>query len=220
MAVFGYNAKMEAAVLSEKGLKYSPDAVFMQYDMNDFETTNILRKKRKISSMNQSFFVNYFRDRWIQKKRYELIDLSKPVLEIQEWDLAERMNKYVSMSPDSRSFHDLGDDVEKLMYLDVVKTVVNVVTRQHNLKLVFILFHPLPSRSSAYLEKMEQNNKNVYVVDVFRCMIEYMLDHKISTFAGSSLALSESDRHPSEEGHRIIADIIYKDLDDKKFFEI
>ena len=186
-AVGGYNTVMEVETLKERGLQYEPDIVLIQFVGNDLDLPNFIREPVDFFAPD-SFLLEHI------SQRLRLVAAPK----------AEEGN-WFERDPDKvpAAYRDM---VGEEAYRRAMRELKELSIR-HGFELIVLQQNPRPL-VTATCEQLD------LPLVLFRSALErYMKKHGITAFRGSVLSVAETDPHPSAEGHRIFAEVIFDHLE-------
>ncbi|HIJ66328.1 MAG TPA: SGNH/GDSL hydrolase family protein [Candidatus Hydrogenedentes bacterium] len=192
MAVPGYNTAMEVATLKEKGLAYRPDFVIISFTENDLNLPNFIRAQEDYLALSQSFMIKYFRN-----------------------TLREISMVRAPRGTDARGFASEPHEVPK-PYRDMVGPEAHRAAmeelhalRSSNEFEVIVLSH----RSLPNFVKEESAQLGFHTVETAPLWQEYAAEHNLD--ATTAWQLSKKDPHPSALGHKIIAEGLFRFLEEE-----
>jgi len=183
-AVPGYNLVMEVEILKQEALGYNPDLIVYGFIKNDFCLPGFLLRKRSFCS-SRPMVLDYL-DPYIQNNIFfqGKTLLGKPFGEIcEEGDIPEPYKGLAGEEAFVNAFKELAD-------IGVQKNIPVVVFSEEKLEPFYQAIH-----------------ENIYYFDAGKEMEYYSRFYKQSDFI-----INKNDRHPSETGHRIMAEAIYRQL--------
>ncbi len=183
-----YNTQMEVELLKQKGLKYNPDMIILNYYINDPEPT------KKTNT------ILYF----LQKNLYTYMFF---------WDkfsnLFLKLKNETYISYYSRLYEDSYNG--KTIMLQSINELAKIV-HEKDIKLLIVVypdFHNFPNYRFEYVTHLIRNasiSNRIYFLD----LLPYFKD-----IDPESIWVSKEDAHPNSFGHSIAADAITKYLIEK-----
>ncbi len=218
-AVPGYNTVMEVETLKEKGLLLRPDLALIEFVGNDFELPNFIRCRKPVWAIDRSFLVELVKRRlgrrrftrpppgepryWKKLRQYGLVpahtgegNLGDPAPVPPEyagmvgWGAYERAMRELAALGDRHGFAVV------VASLGIKEAELRVRARQLALDL------------------------GLHWVDVGAVFRHHLRQLQLQELAGSPLALSETDPHPSPLGHEIAAETLLRYLIDENLVSV
>ena len=197
-AVPGYNTAIEVAVLQEKGLKYKPDLVLVNFVGNDMGLPGFVRPPQKYFSLSKSFLLSFLRTqyRYIRQKRKALDESASPpphslaALDFRDeyFEVPEEYQELVGWSAFERAM-----------------TTLQHLSHRHGFRVLVVY----------YGDTMPERVKNLCIrlgIDCLEPFPDYLYANQLPRYFDSPLCLDRKDPHPSTLGHEVGAEAIYTHL--------
>lgn len=193
-----YGVKQYANYLRYKGIKYKPDMVLIFFWLNDFEiNTNVYYKGEsgftqmdfKVRELSKKYIPNQFLFRHSYLYRFAIIKLENYLTEkiIQDRDPREEDGRF---------------------YLGIIKDICN----KNGLPLFGVIFCPLKEYENYQRKQQILISKVLHDLDMaYIDLDDYLPNGTRDSLRNKYDSKNKVDYiHPSKEGHKIIADIIYE----------
>lgn len=176
LGVFGYNTTMEIGRLKEKGLKYDPDAVILQYHRNDARNQS---RKSELETKHRKKLKEKYPDFNMSKKKYRVMLKTRVGRELQKEREAMPVEEDMALiGPELSRLEQIGDRNGFDTYVMGWQTYprqsdhLNLLTERNNLNYIDM-------REELELYDLEKKEDNVYRLP---------------------------DGHPNKKGHKLIAE--------------
>ena len=187
MAVPGYNTAMEVETLKEKGLAFKPDIVILGFTGNDFCLPNFIRTSNNYFTLRRSYLFDLIENRGkiLVRSRYHHL----PLLQHADFSICkenEAPDKYRTMVGETAVLNSLKE--------------LSSLSHNNDFK-VIVVFWGTP-RDTILKATSELG---FYIFETEPKLTEYMKNNNITNYKQSKLAVSESDGHPSNTTHKLIA---------------
>jgi len=178
-----YNTAMELTLLKEKGLKYEPNLIILQFYVNDVEVTP---KKSKLRVLEYSYFYIFLWDKYTNARvRFSGNDYKKYYSSLYEKDFIGKSNTEKAVNEIIRISKD-----------KTIPILIVIFPEFHN-------FEDYPFKEANEFINQIANSNNVSVLDLLPAYQNY---------EPKTLWVSQEDVHPNSLGHEIAADQIYGKL--------
>jgi hypothetical protein len=219
-AVPGYNTVMEVETLKEKGLKYKPDIVIIEFVSNDLSLPNFIRRQESPFTIHKSFLVEFFSERLGYGQYANEPDTA--VRKLREIGLVraprDEENKRRYESDPSRVPSQYKDMVGWDSY---VKAMNELKSLQEEYGFDVITIAQEPDDSALKRQALDLSEElGFHVVDVGPALRRYMQEKGITKHRGSPLTISKSDSHPSALGHQIASEELFKYLTQEHLIDV
>lgn len=200
----GYDVRQYANYLRYKGIKYSPNIVIIFFCLNDFDIDTCVYYKDErgftsfdlqIKELSKKYILNLFLLKHSYLYRFIIMRLENYLI-----------NKKINQHADPR-------EEEGVFYLSMIKDIC----QKNNIPLFCVIFCYLkPIKEYNSYERLQHElmlkvlkNLKVNYID----LEDYLVNKELISFRINSIFKNKIDYiHPSENGHKIIADIIYNHL--------
>lgn len=187
----GYNTWMEVETLKQKGVRYQPDIVILNYVGNDTNLPNFITTEREnYFALNQSFLVKYF-----SHKKFRSFHLMRA-----------RERRFENNDPSQvpqRYRWMVGEDGVRAALEELA------ALRQKYQFEVIMLSH---TEHPEWIREISQTFQ-FHIVEIAPEWRNYAKEHNL-TDPESSWRLKKDDPHPSALGHQVICDTLVKYLDE------
>ncbi len=193
-SVPGYNTAMEVETLKEKGLRFTPDIVLIEYVGNDFELPNFIRKKENYFSFQKSFFKQFI------ERQFGTSRVAKGLVDAP----ANFANGNFASNPENvpeEYHHMVGQDA----YYAAMQEL-QTLSKTYKFK-VFVLALGFPD-----FVRDVCNEFRFRTIKVFPHWLEYTRKQGIAD-QRAAWQLTEKDPHPTIMGHHVIATTIFNELE-------
>lgn len=197
-AVGGYNTVMEVETLKEKGLRYEPDIVLILFVGNDLNLPNFIRDSVDFFAPG-SFLFEFVARRLRQTRQAPLGATARLLPAPRSGD-----GNWYERDPDKVPVAYRG-----MVGLDAYRAAMRelkALSVRHGFELIV-----LQQNYRDFVTEICQE-LDLPLVHFQPALKEYMAQHGIDRYRGSTLSLGETDPHPSAEGHRIFAEVIFEFL--------
>ena len=191
-AVPGYNTVMAVETLNAKLLPFRPDVVIYHYVINDLNLPSFIKSENPIFTQKSSLLVRMIKQR-LRNQFASDYRLGYPPEKVanrdfigEEDEIPEEYRMLVGLPAFERA-------IEK--FLELAKT--NYFT-----PIVLTHFH-VPKEIVERLDKL-----GLTILNSFPRAQDFLKTNGERQYAGSTLTVSETDRHPSAEYHRVIAEFL------------
>ena len=212
--VSGYNLIQKYIFLENKLIKYEPDLVLINFVQDDYGGINVLKYSKNGSEGNQ-----------ILKDNYELFSVNMPKI----FPIPKKLNSFFLKHSAFYRFLNLRiynilskinpinypPEIYKLIggydYMDYNKNAINkfyYLSQEKNIPIIIISFPNLVDDNTINDKWILTYplNYNYTVIDLFPLFKDEKIDFE-------SIRLSSNDyAHFNEKGHKIVGDILYKEL--------
>jgi hypothetical protein len=211
-AVIGYNTVMEMEMLKEKGLKYKPNIVIIEFVFNDLALPNFIRQEESPLTFQKSFLLELLSERIVHK--YADKPGSRTDQKLEELGLAraprdEGDRRYYERDP-SKVPPQYNDMVGWDSYARAMNELKNL---QDQYSFDVIVLSQEPDDYDVKREALELSEElGFHVVDVGPILRQYMEQRGIKRHKGSPLTISRSDIHPSAIAHELISEELFRYL--------
>lgn len=184
-----YNIAMKLALLKEKGLKYDPDLILLQYYLNDVE---ISEKKSKLNILRYSYFYAFL------------------------WDKFQNVKLRLFRGNDYKTYYmRLYEDnvIDKEMAKKSLYELIGI-SKEKKIKILIVIFPEFHNYEDYQFSKATEfvfeiaNSLDVPVLDLLPYYINYDPE---------SIWVSYEDAHPNILGHKIAAKYIYEKLIEEEY---
>ena len=187
-AVPGYNTAMEIETLKAKGLRLKPDVVIINYVNNDTNLPNFISERADYLSPDRSFLLSYLRGT------------------LKQIDLVQ-----APMQSDRPKFANDPQEVPR-QYRDMVGVAavcsglqeLHSLSRQHGFDVVVLSSRTLP----AWVRRLSLRLK-FDVLEVGPAWEHHAAEQNIPD-PRAVFSLGAHDPHPSVEGHKFMADMLFR----------
>jgi hypothetical protein len=209
-AVPGYNTAMEAETFLRRCLEYAPDLVLLNFNTNDYDVPNFMRRPRKLATLRRSY----------------LFDLAYSVYEgvmgvgEQEPPPFVFRNRTTALRQAARLDEDpaLPDEYRHMVGAKgVVRALERLAGAAHERAIPFVVFDvkPYPGLQSTYVrdewrdgqrELLERESRRLgfYFLNTYPYYVDYLNKHPDANLR-TVFAVSERDGHPNTRAHSINA---------------
>jgi lysophospholipase L1-like esterase len=196
-AVPGYNTVMEIETLREKGLRYGPDLVILNFVGNDLGLPNFIVPEADELSLRRSYLLGFVRSR-LESAHGTRSGLEAVPVELRHLGLDGGSNERVP-----RRYRDLvGLEAWRRAMRDLA-----ALAAQHAFEVV-VLAHP----EAPPFVKEAGRELGFPVVETAAAVREYERTAGVTEGEPSPLVLTPADPHPSARGHEVIARVLEQSL--------
>jgi len=202
-AVPGYNGVMEVEALKEKGLALQPDIVILGFCGNDLKLPGFIWTDDDYLSLSESFLLRFLRQR---------------LGDVPEGDFDIGLEPPQGRKGDSRlvwAGKDLpnvparyADLVGKQNYRRAMQELAELA-RTHRFDVLVVSVPGIPRRAHELFEGLDFD-----LVRTRRVINEFIRDHAIEDWRGSSLSVAPDDPHPSKLANSLVAQTLYDHIVD------
>jgi lysophospholipase L1-like esterase len=195
-AVPGYNAVMAVETLNAKLLQFHPDVVIYHYVLNDLNLPSFIKKKNPVFTQKSSLLARMIKQR-LRNQFASDYRLVYPPEEVTDRDFIGEEDEI----PDEyRSLVGLPAFEEAMQkFLELAKT--------NNFFPIVITHYLVPKEITERLDKL-----GLTILNSYSLAQNYLKISGEKQFPGSTLTVSETDRHPSAEYHQIIAKFLASEI--------
>lgn len=194
-AVPGYNTVIELAVLKEKGLKYSPDLVLLNFVGNDLGLPGFIHPRQDYSTLKKSFLLTFLRTqgRYIRQSK-------KTGGNTGSSRTPRRATSYFG-----EACVDVPEAYQPLVGWDAFNkalTELKHLSDNRGFQVLVVFFgDAMPDRVKALCASLD--------MDCLEPFPAYLHAHQLPRYFDSPLCLGRKDPHPSALGHEVGAEAIY-----------
>jgi hypothetical protein len=195
-SVPGYNTAMEVETLVDKGLQFAPDVVVYHYVGNDLDLPNLIWKPRSFWTLQRSFLWDKVSQSWSRRDPWTDRPFGTAPVEdhrfvCREGEVDARYRDLVGIDMFRRELH-------RLKELSVARGF-HVVVSAH-------------WQSPPYVAETSRA-ENLSFVAIDERVRAHMQERGIADYNGSELVLSAKDPHPSAIGRRLIAEVLFAQIE-------
>jgi lysophospholipase L1-like esterase len=196
-AVPGYNTVMEIETLREKGLRYGPDLVILNFVGNDLGLPNFIVPEPDELTLRRCYLLDFMRSRLQSTRR------SGPRLEVVPAELRHLGLEGGSNERVPPRYRDLvGLDAWRRAMRDLF-----ALAARHGFEVV-VLAHP---EAPPFVRKTSAE-LGFPVVETAAAVREYERAAGLTAEEDSPLVITPADPHPSPLGHQIIARVLEQNV--------
>ena len=191
-AVPGYNAVMAVETLNAKLLQFHPDIVIYHYVLNDLNLPSFIKRSNPVFTQKSSLLARFIKQR-LRNQFASDYRLGPPSEEVVDRDFIGEEDEI----PDEYRLLAGLPAFEGAMqkFADLAKT---------NNFIPIVLTHYRVSK--AITKRLD--TLGLKFLNSFPQAQDYLKNSGEKHYSGSALTVSETDRHPSAEYHRIIAEFL------------
>jgi lysophospholipase L1-like esterase len=193
-AVPGYNTAMEVETLEEKGLRYRPDLVILNFVGNDLGLPNFLVAQPDPLALDRSFLLDLVRSRLDRARGSGGLRLTPVPADVRRLGL------------DGASSERVPPAYRDMVGLDAWRREMErlaVLARAHGFEVVVLVHPEAPAFVKATCDAL-----GFPVVETAAALRDYERRAGVGPEDESPLVLTPADPHPSPLGHQIIARVL------------
>lgn len=195
-AVPGYNTVQEVETLKEEGIPYKPDIVLIDYVGNDLSLPNFIREQEDYFALNQSFMVKYFRGKLGKVKMISTPMISKGRARVFESNPQKVPKQYKNMVG-LEAYHGAMKELQ-------------VLSRKNKFDVIVFSYAKLP----AFVKEIS-SQLGFYVLETAHLFKKYASEQNLNAET-VWWQISKEDPHPSAIIHKIIAEALFKFIEEIK----
>ena len=210
----GYNTAMEAETFVQRCLEYAPDLVLLNFNTNDYDVPNFMRRPRNLATLRRSYVFD------LAYSVYEGVmgvgEQEPPPFVFRNRTTALRQAAHLDEDPalPNEYRHMVGAK-------GVVRALERLAGAAHDRAIPFVVFDvkPYPGLQSTYVrdewrdgqrELLERESQRLgfYFLNTYRYYVDYLNRHPNANLR-TVFAVSERDGHPNTLAHSINAGAIF-----------
>ena len=191
-AVPGYNTVMEVETLKEKGLHYMPDIVIINYVDNDLHLPNFIRAQKDYLSLRKSFLKQYL------GQLFRKIELNQGLV------VAPFDSNGVNFQSDPQLVPERYRGMVGLEAYEEAMKELKRLSKTHQFDLIMLSEWTLPQFVKDICIQLD-----VPVIETRPEWEEFIHRNNIDD-GDAAWRLSPNDFHPSATGHKVIAETVFK----------
>jgi len=213
----GYNTVMEAETFVQRCLDYAPDLVLLNFNTNDYDVPNFMRRPRNLATLRRSYVVD------LAYSVYEgvmgLGGEQPPPFVFRNRTTAQRQAAHLDEDP------ALPDEYRHMVGAKgVVRGLERLAGAARERAIPFVVFDvkPYPGLQSTYVrdewrdgqrELLERESKRLgfYFLNTYPYYVDYLNRHPDANLR-TVFAVSERDGHPNTLAHSINAQALFEFL--------
>jgi len=213
----GYNTVMEAETFVQRCLDYAPDLVLLNFNTNDYDVPNFMRRPRNLATLRRSYVVD------LAYSVYEgvmgLGGEQPPPFVFRNRTTAQRQAARLDEDP------ALPDEYRHMVGAKgVVRGLERLAGAARERAIPFVVFDvkPYPGLQSTYVrdewrdgqrELLERESKRLgfYFLNTYPYYVDYLNRHPDANLR-TVFAVSERDGHPNTLAHSINAQALFEFL--------
>jgi lysophospholipase L1-like esterase len=202
-AVPGYNTAMEVEMLKSKLLTRPPDIVLLHFVINDLDLPNFICRRTSILSLRRSFFLEFL------SAGYGRTCRGSEKLEEVPFNPLEKRFEY-----DAKDAPEEYKDIVGLDAFCASMTELKNLSDRYGFRVLVLCDFTAPE----YV-RTACRERQFPLVETQEAVMGWMRKHlgkkdiSLDDYFDSPLVLSRADTHPSAEGHRIIADLLFEKVE-------
>lgn len=199
-AVPGYNTAMEVETLKAYGLQLNPDFVLLGLTGNDHCLPNFVYRANNYFSLSRSYLSDLIKNRG--KLMFDTTSTHLPMLAHANSDLCDENQAPV----------EYRDMVGERMVIDALNEL-NRLSKEHSFRVV-VVYWGTPNQAIA----SELKRLGFDLFDTQASLAKYVKDNNIGKYDKSHMVVSDTDAHPSDFTHGLVADWLFEYLVNNKAF--
>lgn len=203
LAVPGYNAVMEVETLKQKGLRYEPDLVLIEFVGNDLDLPNFIGADPGVRSLRKWFLADFVSERLRGRRRGHVEE--------------DRALVGAPLRPDDPGLFERDPEAVPVGYRDLVGwpavegayRELHELGLRHGFRVALLRWGSIPGerRLASLARQLGFPTLNLaWVVE------DAVRRGGYPSWLESPLVVSEADNHPSSEGHRVISEAVERFL--------